>query len=251
MISTPKFFFLSLLSISLLFTTRAVAQGVFEQSTPPLPLQKDEGSLAFEHERMSFAPQSVGIENCANIAINNTTDHPRLLTELRTLDRKHFYVTSPAREMLPLTIGANTTFYLNLCFKADEPKAFESELVAIFQSDTIHMKLAGRGVPAPEVMPVPKTTEITNVKYKKHQWTFEFALNKRGAVHLILENMLGKAVKTFPFDEVKTPGYYQVNFDGKSDLGKKLEKGSYILRLEVSDQQTMTKLHASRLINIK
>ena len=41
------------------------------------------------------------------------------------------------------------------------------------------------------------------------------------------------------------------NFDGKSDLGKKMDKGSYILRLETTDLDTKTRSHSSRMVVIK
>src|SRR4051812_28229169 len=112
------------LAFLLLLSAPAFAQGdpggVFLQKQQPLKISPDEGTLAFEREHIDFAPQSAGIENCVNMSLTNSTDHPRLLTELKSLDPRHFYVTSPAQGMLPLTIGANSTFILNLCFKADE-----------------------------------------------------------------------------------------------------------------------------------
>jgi len=246
-----------ILSIAALIAFSSIAakaqsnSGVLEHTAPPLPLSQEEGTLAFERDKLSFAPQSVGIENCVNFALNNTTDHPRLMTALRSLDPKHYKITSPAAEMLPITVGANTTFYLNICFKADEVKSYESELLAIFQGDTIHTKLSGRGVAAPEVIPIPKETTITSLKKKKHEWTFQFGLKTRGTINLTLENMMGKTVRNFPFNEVKTPGYYETSFDEKSDIGKKLDKGSYILRLEETDMQLKTKVHDSKLVVIK
>ncbi len=238
------------LAVILLFFASAT-RAQFEHTTPPLPLAGEGGTLAFERAELSFAPQSTGIENCVNIAIDNTTDHPRLLTQLKSLDPKHFYVTSPAQEMMPLTIGANTTFYLNLCFKADEVKPYQSEVLAIFQGDTVPLKVSGRGVAPPEVVPVPKETGITEVHYKKHHWTFQFGLKTRGTVHLTLENMMGKIVRNFPFEAVKTAGYYETPFDEKSDIGKALQKGSYILRLEATDLQSHSLAHSSKLITIK
>src|ERR1039458_8967288 len=79
--------------------------GMLEHAAPALPISQEEGTLAFERDKLSFAPQSVGIENCVNIALNNTTDHPRLMTALKTLDPKHYKITSPATEMLPITVG--------------------------------------------------------------------------------------------------------------------------------------------------
>ena len=223
----------------------------FERTPPPLPLGHDGGTLAFERSELSFAPQSTGIENCVNVAIDNTTDHPRLLTELKSLDPKHFYVTSPTKEMMPMTIGANSTFYMNLCFKADEVRQYDTRVLAIFQGDTVPLKISGKGVEPPQVVPVPTETGITGVKYKKHVWTFDFGLKSRGTIKLVLENVMGKMVRNFPFEGVKTAGFYETTFDGKSDLGIKLEKGDYILRLEVTDQKTKTTAHDSKLIKLK
>ncbi len=242
--------FRTFVAISLAFiSVPSFAQ--FEHAQAPMELGHDGGSLAFERSELSFAPQSTGIENCVNVAIDNTTDHPRLLTELRSLDPKHFYVTSPTKEMMPLTIGSNTTFYLNLCFKADEVRPYETKILAIFQGDTVPLKVSARGVAPPEIVPIPKETSITDVKYKKHKWTFQFGLKTRGTVKLTLENMMGKTVRNFPFEAMKTPGYYETAFDEKSDVGKKLDKGSYVLRLEVTDLQANTKYHSSKLIKIK
>jgi hypothetical protein len=225
--------------------------GVFLQKQSPIKLSPEEGTLAFERDKIEFAPQSTGIENCVNMSLTNTTDHPRLLTELKSLDPKHFYVTSPAQGMLPLTIGSNSTFIINLCFRADEVKPYSTQLLAIFQTDTARLSILGRGVTPPEVVPIPRETSITEVRYKNRKWTFQFGLAKRSTIHLALENTLGKTVRNFPFEEVKTAGYYEVNFDGKSDAGKKIEKGGYILRLEATDMDKKTMSHSSKYVVIK
>ena len=250
---------LSLFGFVLLLTHASVlfaqgdAGGVFIQKQQPVQIAPDAGTLAFERQQIDFAPQSTGIENCVNMSLTNTTDHPRLLTELKSLDPKHFYITSPAQGMLPITIGANSTFILNLCFKADEIRPYKSQILAIFQTDTARLTMTGRGVTPPEVVPVPKETAITSVglQKKNKQWTFQFGIAKRSTIKLALENTLGKTVRSFPFEEVKTAGYYEVNFDGKSDAGKKLDKGGYILRLEVTEQDNRTKSHSSKYVVIK
>ncbi len=241
------------LVLSLASATAIFAQGeggVFLQKEP-LQIAPDAGTLAFERPQIDFAPQSTGIENCVNMSLTNTTDHPRLLTELKSLDPKHFYITSPAQGMLPITLGANSTFILNLCFKADELKSYKGQVLAIFQTDTARLTITGRGVTPPEVVPVPKETSITEVRFKNKMWTFQFGLSKRSTVKLSLENTLGKILRTFPFEEVKTAGYYEVNFDGKNDAGKKLEKGGYILRLEATGMDKMTREHSSKYVVIK
>ncbi len=241
----PSFLVLALAIVS------SPSHAQLEASPQPIPLGHETGSLAFERSELTFAPQSTGIENCVNVAIDNTTDHPRLLSELRSLDPRHFYVTSPTKEMMPLTIGANSTFYLNLCFKADEVKDYTTRVLAIFQGDTVPLKISGRGVEPPAIVPVPSETGITNVKSKKHVWTFQFGLKTRGTIKLTLEDVMSKTVRNFPFDGVKAPGYYETTFDEKSDAGKKLAKGDYILRLEVTDQKAKTSAHSSKLVKIK
>jgi hypothetical protein len=243
----------SLCFLLIAFSTNAVfAQGSpFVQPNAPVQIASSEGTIAFEREHLDFAPQSTGVENCANISLLNSTDHPRLLTQLRATDPRHFYVVSPAEGMLPLTIGANTNFYINLCFKADDVRPYESQLLAIFQTDTVRLRLTGRGLEAPQVKPIPEKTEITSLKGKRHKWAIQFGLHTRGTIKLTLENMLGKVVRTFPFEEVKTPGYYEVLFDEKDDLGKKIEKGGYILRLEVTEQPSFQKVHSAKLLTIK
>src|ERR1035437_1469515 len=214
-----------------MFAVRTHAQGgggVFIQQPSPVQIASDDGTLAFERPKLEFAPQSVGIENCANVSLTNTTDHPRLLTQLRSLDARHFKISSPSSEMLPITVGTNTSFYINICFKADEPKAYASTLVAIFQSDTVRLTLAGKGVTPPEVLKLPTEAAITNITYKKHAWTFQYGLKSRAYAKLTLESMEGKVVKSFQSEDLKTPGYYEVTFDGKSEAGKKLDKGMYI-----------------------
>jgi len=231
-----------------LVSVQASAQ--LQSAAPVLPMSGNEGTISFERSEVTFAPQSTGIENCVNIAINNTTDRPRMLTQLLSLDPKHFYVTSPVREMLPFTLGPNTTFYLNLCFKANKVEAYTSTLLAIFQSDTVRLGLSGRGLAPPEVLPLPTETGLTIVRHKKHQWIFQFGLKTRGTVRLALEDIEGKVVRNFPFDALKTPGYYEVAFDERSDVGKKLPAGSYILRLEVVDSESKTTVHSSKMVKI-
>jgi len=240
-----------LLILSKGITSAQSSGGVFIQQQAPVQISSDEGTLAFEREKLDFAPQSVGIENCANISLTNTTDHPRLLTQLRSLDPRHFSISSPSNEMLPITVGANTSFYINICFKTDEPKAYSSALLAIFQSDTIRLSLGGKGVMPPEVLKLPDEAAITDIKYKKHAWVFQYGLKSRAYAKLTLESMEGKVVKIFPSEELKTAGYYEVNFDGTSDEGKKLGKGMYILRLEATDPSTGKRTHSSKVITVK
>ena len=233
------------------FLVVAAGTSLAQPSAPPLPQGSEEGTLAFERPELTFAPQSTGIENCANIAIENSTNTPRLLTRLYSLDPKHFSITSPAAEMLPLTVGSNTTFYLNVCFKASEVKAYDTKILAIFQTDTVVLRVTGKGLAPPQVLPVPSETGITDVQYKKHNWAFTFGLKSRGTIKLTLEDMMSKVVRIFPFPDLKSPGFYETTFDEKSDAGKKLPKGVYVLRLEVADPVSHTLSHSSRLITIK
>lgn len=228
----------------------AQSGGVFIQPQTPVKIAPDEGTLAFERPTLDFAAQSIGPENCANVSLTNTTDHPRLLTSLRSLDPRHFSISSPSNEMLPITVGANTSFYINVCFKAEELKSYSSAIVAVFQSDTVRLSLSGRGVTPPEVEKLPTDAAITDIKHKKNKWTFRFGLKNRSYVKLTLENLAGKTVKNFPFEALKTPGYYEAEFAGLGDDGKKLEHGNYILRLEASDPTNGSRTHSSKMVKL-
>lgn len=234
-----------------IFARAGFAQGVFVQQPAPVQISTDEGTLAFERPKLDFAPQSVGIENCDNVSLTNTTDHPRLLTQLRSLDPRHFKISSPNQEMLPITVGANTSFYINVCFKAEETKPYASTLIAIFQTDTVRLSVSGKGLVPPEVVKLPEEAAITEVTYKKKIWKFRYGLKTRAYAKLALENVKGQTVKTFPSEELKTAGYYELTFNGVGDNGKKIDKGMYILRLEAVDPTNAKKTHSSKVIWVK
>jgi hypothetical protein len=241
-----------LLALALaLLVTPAFAQGVFIQQPEPVKISPDEGTLAFERPKLEFAPQSVGIENCENVSLTNTTDHPRLLTQLRSLDSRHFKISSPNQEMLPITVGGNTSFYINICFKAEETKPYSSTVLAIFQTDTVRLTVSGKGLTPPDVIKLLDEAAITEATFKKKVWTFRYGLKNRAYAKLTLENINGQTVKSFPSEELKTAGYYEFKFDGVGDRGKKLDKGMYILRLEAVDPTTGKKTHSSKVITIK
>ena len=211
----------------------------------------EKGLLGFERTRIDFASQSTGIENCVNVPITNTTDHPRLLTKLVAKDPSTFYISSPSDAMLPLTIGANSTLFINVCFKPTEVRAYASQVIARFGDDSSVLVLAGKGVKAPVVQPIPKETKILGVKKTKHEWTIDIGLSVHAVIRLAVEDAMAHKLRTFPFDDTKVPGIYQVTFDGKNDLGKKLPKGTYYLRLEVVNRENNTTIHDSKTIVIK
>jgi hypothetical protein len=227
--------------------------GVFiQQNTPQQRMYPSEGTLEFERVRVDFAPQSLGVENCVNIPLNNTTDHPRVLLHLLSLEPNSFYISSPAESMLPLTIGGNSSLYINICFKATKLGEYKSSVLAIFQDDTVRLGLIGKGIAAPTAAPIPKETKLIVTKgRKKHESTIQIDLSRRAVVRLNLENSLGKTLRSFPFDDIKTPGVYQVTFDEKSDAGKRLDRGTYYLRMEVVDLDAHTTSHDSKTITIR
>ena len=91
----PLFRAICLVALALLWAGPSSAQsgtgGVFLNDQKPVRISSENGTLAFEREKVGFAPQSTGIENCVNISLTNTTDHPRLLTEL-TPDVVHVFM---------------------------------------------------------------------------------------------------------------------------------------------------------------
>jgi hypothetical protein len=211
----------------------------------------EKGLLGFERTRVDFMTQGTGIENCANVPITNTTDHPRLLTKLTSHDPATFYISSPSEMMLPLTIGANSTLFINVCFKPADVRAYHTEVIARFGDDSSVLVLDGKGVKAPAVQPIPKETKILSVKKGKHDWTIDVGLSVHSVIRLAIEDAMAHKIRTFPFDDTKVPGIYQVTFDGKDDLGKKIAKGTYYLRLEVVNRENNTTIHDTKTIAIK
>jgi hypothetical protein len=225
---------------------------VFIEGAGPQPrMFGDKGLLGFERTRLDFAPQGTGIENCANVPITNTTEHPHLLTRLISKDPTHYYVSSPSEAMLPLTVGPNSTLFINVCFKPNEVKPYQSEILALFGDDTSHLTVTGRGIKAPLAQPIPKVSRLADVIKTKKDWTIDIDLASHGIIRLAVEDAMAHKLRTFPFDDTKAPGVYQVTFDGKDDAGKKLPKGSYYLRLEVVNRENNTTIHDSKTIVVK
>lgn len=264
------------LRIALFFATSAIASAPsfgFAQATPapaPAPpgmpaapqvfiegggqeqrMPGEKGLLGFERTRVDFMSQATGVENCANVPITNTTDHPRLLTKLISKDPATFYISSPSDMMLPLTIGANSTLFINVCFKPADVKTYHTQVIARFADDSSVLVLEGKGVKAPVAQPIPKETKIMDVRKGKHDWTIDVGLSVHAVIRLAVEDAMAHKLRTFPFDDTKVPGVYQVTFDGKDDLGKKLAKGTYYLRLEVVNRENNTTMHDTKTIVIK
>lgn len=61
----------------------------------------------------------------------------------------------------------------------------------------------------------------------------EYTLKKAGHVTLHIYNVLGEKVKTL-LDQNQPAGFYQINWDGKSDNGKSVSSGLYFYKLEVN-----------------
>lgn len=58
---------------------------------------------------------------------------------------------------------------------------------------------------------------------------------------LAIYNTLGQRVKTL-VDETKTPGYYDVIWDGRDDKGEEVASGTYIYKLEADDFKQTKKM---------
>ena len=72
--------------------------------------------------------------------------------------------------------------------------------------------------------------------------TIKFDVPKASRVRLIIYNHLGQQVKRL-VSEIKSPGSYQVNWDGRDDAGRKVTSGVYIYQIEAdgfSATQKMT-----------
>jgi hypothetical protein len=61
----------------------------------------------------------------------------------------------------------------------------------------------------------------------------KYALKRTGHVTLNIYNILGEKVKTL-LDRDQSAGFYQIDWDGKNDIGKPVSSGIYLYKLEVN-----------------
>ncbi|OGU36067.1 MAG: hypothetical protein A2058_04990 [Ignavibacteria bacterium GWA2_36_19] len=77
-----------------------------------------------------------------------------------------------------------------------------------------------------------------------NQTNIEFHLSSQSSIKIEIFNILGQKVKTL-VEEDKSPGYYTVQWNGKNDLGDKVNSGIYFIKFisdKFSDIKKMTLL---------
>ena len=62
----------------------------------------------------------------------------------------------------------------------------------------------------------------------------QYQLHKFTDLQLIVYNSLGQKVRTL-VNTQQSPGYYQVQWDGRNNFGANVSSGIYIYRLQTSD----------------
>ncbi|MBT4978259.1 MAG: T9SS type A sorting domain-containing protein [Gemmatimonadetes bacterium] len=68
-----------------------------------------------------------------------------------------------------------------------------------------------------------------------------YNIGRKGAVALSVFNLVGQQVRRL-VREVRTPGFYQIVWDGRDDRGQEMASGVYIYRLQVGDLAEARKL---------
>ncbi|NQT61704.1 MAG: T9SS type A sorting domain-containing protein, partial [Candidatus Marinimicrobia bacterium] len=71
--------------------------------------------------------------------------------------------------------------------------------------------------------------------------TIEYELSKQTRVKLTVFNIRGQAVKTL-YDEVNSPGNYDVQWNGMDQQGNQVSTGVYFCRLEAGDYSKTIKM---------
>ncbi len=63
----------------------------------------------------------------------------------------------------------------------------------------------------------------------------QYSLPRASTVNLTVYNILGQQVRVLVHDVRKSAGIHQVEWDGRTDLGKRVSSGVYVYRLEVGE----------------
>ena len=68
--------------------------------------------------------------------------------------------------------------------------------------------------------------------------TIQYILPKKVSVTITIYNILGKRVRTLLDGEIRKGGFYEVEWDGKDDVGSEVASGVYFYRLEAAASST-------------
>jgi flagellar hook assembly protein FlgD len=69
------------------------------------------------------------------------------------------------------------------------------------------------------------------------RFSFEFALEEKAAVQLVIYDLLGKPVRTFPAQACPS-GTNRLQWDGRDQSGNILDSGFYLYVLTIGSEQT-------------
>lgn len=207
-----------------------------------LHLMRDGGSalrggvIQWSQSVFNFNSQTVAVEKCVNIPILNATDRPRLLTALYSTDRS-FNISSPAEEMLPMTIEPMGSMKIAVCFRPSDLKKFSGRITAVFGTDSTSLSVEGIGI-KPVVGPKPPAqTGLEIAGGKKRSWVFSVDIAQPSQISLTVVDALGRTVRSLSGSEIKAAATYKFDFDGKDDKGNKLAAGTYYVKLSATDQR--------------
>ena len=68
-----------------------------------------------------------------------------------------------------------------------------------------------------------------------------FEIPKAGTVNLTVFNMMGQQIIKL-VDEFRTPGFYEVDWDGKNESGVDVSTGIYIYKLSTQDKTLIRRM---------
>lgn len=209
-------------------------------------------ALEFDQKEVKFGAAGTGIQTCQYVTIKNVTDQPQVVIGLQTAHPTQFSVPSPSQEMLPITIRRGGTMTMSVCFTPDKVGEFKTELTLRTGKETIKVPISGKGIKPEDVGKLPKTDIVIKTpKKKKKDWIFELKLPKASKLVLQLLDPLGASIKTYVNNEIINEGNYEFAFSGIDPSGKKVEAGTYYVRLTGNELYTNKEIKLTKMFVVK
>jgi hypothetical protein len=223
-----------------------------------------EGSIDFQYEKLSQSNDTatVGIQNedgTSALLISYNQDY--LQDSLRIRINPPYLQVSPMKGKI--NPGKNQTIKLTFDSYFLSPGLFKGKL-KVFSQDKNHSL---NPLSLPVVLNVDTTTSVQNtpeqipVTFKLGQnypnpfnplttipFTVigsQFMVHRPGHTSLVIYNILGQKVRTL-VDEEKSPGNYQVVWDGKDQSGKDVASGIYFYQLRYGNYKETRKMSLLR-----
>lgn len=209
-------------------------------------------SLEFDQKEVKFGASGAGIQTCQYLTVKNTTDQPQVVIGLQTSNPAQFSIPSPTQEMLPITIRRGGTMTMSICFTPDKVGDFKTELSLRTGKEVVKLPISGKGIKPEDVARLPKTEiTISAPKKKKKDWIIGLKLPKSSKLVLQLLDPLGTTVKTYVNNEIMNEGNYEFAFNGTDAAGKKVEAGSYYVRMTGAEMYTNKEIKISKMFAYK